>query len=312
MRSGIARAAALIAFVLVFYAFFPLPHVIGPRAASDRRLQSYEPAPQSDRVVGEDVGQQLLLRLVFFSLLCLCQFAAYKRSRFEAHTLEEVLPYVSTDVQVDPYQQRLELQQQFEPIELCGIEAKNRYRSEPDSRLYIHENSDCCQRFCASVNREATFWAHAGPTKESPVVLRMYKPYHLQGCCCPENCRPSMEVDLPDGTNVGRIFDPFKCCIMDQQIFDSDGKQKFGVAGTICQCGMCCACCADVHFDITDSMGGQVGQIVKPALTCAECCKRTNRFEIEFPAQCTLDDKRLLLGATMLLELQYFEVNKKK
>merc|ERR1712031_13480 len=105
----------------------------------------------------------------------------------------------------------------------------------------------------------------------------MYKPYHLQGCCC---CRPEMDIDLPDGTHIGHIDDPFKCCIMDQHIMDKEDDLRFVVTGHVCQCGTFCPCCADVEFSIDDDEGNEVGTITKPALTCKESCTQTNRFEV--------------------------------
>jgi len=206
----------------------------------------------------------------------------------------------------DIYGDQLELKQQWKAKELCGCEAKNRYMAK-DEKFYIDERSDCCQRLFASTNRELTLFGHAGNSGEAPVALRMYKPYHLQGCCF---CRPSLQVDMADGAKIGTIEDPWKCCTMDQQILDKNGGMKFTVAGSICQCGMCCACCADVKFDVSDKSGNVVGAITKPALTLGEACVKTNRFVVDFPKQCTMEDKHLLVGSAMLLDLQYFEKNK--
>jgi len=232
------------------------------------------------------------------------QFIAYKRSRFSPHPLKDGQQMDLSNQ--DIYGDQLELKQQWKAKELCGCEAKNRYMSK-DEKFYIDEQSDCCQRLFASTNRELTLFGHAGNSGDAPVALRMYKPYHLQGCCF---CRPSLQVDMADGTKIGTIEDPFKCCTMDQQILDKSGGTKFTVAGSICQCGMCCACCADVKFDVSDKSGNVVGAITKPALSLGEACVKTNRFVVDFPKQCSMEDKQLLVGSAMLLDLQYFEKNK--
>jgi len=264
-------------------------------AADERRLQD-------DDALGAILGP--LIYIGFVLLCCLIQFAVYKRSRGSPHPMKDGMQMDLSGQ--DIYGEQLELKQQWKAKELCGIEAKNRYMSK-DEKFYIDEQSDCLQRICASTNRELTLFGHSGNTGEAPVALRMYKPYHLQGCCF---CRPSMQVDLADGTSVGKIEDPWKCCTMDQQILDKTGATRFTVAGSICQCGMCCACCADVNFDISDKSGNKVGSITKPALTCSEMCVKTNRFVLDFPKQCSMEDKNLLVGSTMLLDLQYFEKNK--
>jgi len=119
-----------------------------------------------------------------------------------------------------------------------------------------------------------------------------------------------MHIHLSNGQPVGRIEDPFKCCIIDQKIYDANNAERFTVTGSICQQGACCPCCADFSFDVLDASSMSVSKIVKPSLTLAEACAKTNRFVVEFPEQCSMNDKHLLVGAAMLLDLQYFEVNK--
>eukprot|EP00927_Polykrikos_kofoidii_P079671 TRINITY_DN76469_c0_g1_i1.p1 TRINITY_DN76469_c0_g1~~TRINITY_DN76469_c0_g1_i1.p1 ORF type:complete len:326 (+),score=61.59 TRINITY_DN76469_c0_g1_i1:69-1046(+) len=261
---------------------------------------------------GEEEGRNLILESLLRGLLplilgccCCLQILAYFHRKGVADDLED-------DANVDNfprdmYGPEITLKQTFRATEQCGCEAKNRYIAQPDGRLYIRETSDCCHRLFSSVNRELTLWVHAGPSEEAPVVLRMFKPFHLQGCCF---CRPSLEVELPNGTEIGTIKDPFKCCTMDQQVFDANQNLRFSVAGSLCQCGICCPCCSDVNFDIDDEDGNTVGEISKKALTCGEICMKTNRFMIDFPKQCSIDDKHLLLGSAMLLDLQYFETKK--
>lgn len=250
----------------------------------------------------------LALQLLALSFLGLIQFICYKRSTGQPADIEEGLVASAQTVQEDLWGAQLMLTQIVKLVELCGWEAKNRYISG-DGGFFIDERSDCPQRICASTNREVTLFGHAGPGEESPVVLRMYKPYHIQGCCF---CRPEMHVNLPDGTEVGHIKDPFRCCELQQQLFARDEELRYEVTGSVCQAGAFCQCCADFHFDVLDRSGNEVGTITKPALTFGECCRQSNRFVIDFPEQCSMDDKRLLVGSAMLLDLQYFEVNKNK
>merc|ERR1711920_365732 len=232
-----------------------------------------------------------------------------KRSTGKPADIEEGLAASPQTVNQDLWGPRLLLTQVIKVIEMCGIEAKNKYVSD-DGNFYVDERSDCPQRICASVNRELTLFGHAGPSGEAPVVLRMYKPYHLQGCCC---CRPELHIDMPmEGkmVPVGRVEDPCRCCVVNQLIYDSNDALRYEVTGPICQCGAFCGCCADFHFDVNDEDGATVGAITKKALSFKECCMRTNRFEVDFPQQCTMEEKRLLVGSAMLLDLQYFEQNK--
>jgi len=206
----------------------------------------------------------------------------------------------------DLFGRSITLKQLWKPKELCcNYEAKNRYLAE-DGTLYIHEISDGLQRCCCAVNRELTFFAHAGPDKQAPTVMRMYKPFHLAGCCF---CRPEMDIDLPNSQRLGHIDDPFKCCIMDQYVYDAYGNLRFEVTGSSCQAGTVCPRCADVYFDVLDESGCQVGQITKPRENFGERWTGTNRFTVDFPRQCSMKDKSLLVASSMLLDIQYFENN---
>lgn len=95
--------------------------------------------------------------------------------------------------------------------------------------------------------------------------MQIHKCFGVTGCCF---YRP--EVILYDGLGnfVGKVEDPFKCCTMDQVIMDSDGTQIYGAAGTICQPGICCPCCGDVDFEITDAAGqpttGKIAKVRHP------------------------------------------------
>jgi hypothetical protein len=295
-------------------ATLPPPAPLAPAAplaplSTEASLEDEQPEPTDNKQPTMLVIDYLIPFML--PLLCLAiQVCCYFRSKHEPADIEEGLAADPQVVNEDLWGPHLLLTQVVKIIECFGCEARNRYVSG-DGNFYIDEKSDCPQRCCASVNRELTLFGHAGPSEEAPVTLRMFKPYHLQGCCC---CRPSLHIDVPVGedktVDVGRIEDPFKCCRANQMIFDANNDLRYEVTGSFCQCGACCPCCADFNFDINDDRGETVGNITKPRLNCKELCLKTNRFEIDFPTQCTMDDKRLLVGSAMLLDLQYFEQNK--
>merc|ERR1719491_2317627 len=86
---------------------------------------------------------------------------------------------------------KLYIKQEMAAIELCGIEAKQRYRisqATPENKegnvfLFITEESQCLERICCSTNRSLKLLVHQGSTKDGPVVQIMEKPFSLQGCC---------------------------------------------------------------------------------------------------------------------------------
>jgi len=209
------------------------------------------------------------------------------------------------------------IKQEFAMLEMCSIEAKNRYRVSvpsgddegPNIFLYVDEDSACCERICCSVNRSLTLNVHQGSTKDGPVMMSMYKPLHCQGCCI---FRPEFQVyDGPASSNkmIGKIEDPCRCCAMDQQIKDASGALVYTTYGSICQLGLCCACCASVDFQIKKD-GNDVGLISKRPMTCGECIKKTNRFKVDFPKDANATHKKLVFAAAMLADLEYFEQNK--
>merc|ERR1712183_833247 len=206
------------------------------------------------------------------------------------------------------------VKQEMAPIELCGIEAKQRYRiSVPNSDnseggvfLYIHEEGECAERICCGPNRSLTLMVHQGNSKEGPVVQSMYKPFSLQGCCC---MRPSFMVWGPGGKMandvLGNIEDPWRCCLMDQQVYNNKRELVFTTEGSICQPGVCCPLCCDVEFKVKKN-GNKVANINKMALSCAEMCLHTNRFMIDFGGITDPAERKLLLSSAMLLDLEYF------
>jgi hypothetical protein len=205
------------------------------------------------------------------------------------------------------------IKQEMAAVELCGIEAKQRYRiSVPDNGkegsvfLYITEESECCERICCGPNRALTLQVHQGPSKEGPIIQTMHKPFACVGCCF---LRPSFDVKDQAGTAIGHIDDPFRCCVMDQQVQDAKGQLLFTTSGTVCQAGMCCPCCSDVNFDIQKN-GTNTAGIEKKALDCEDICLKTNRFIVNFDKITDPTEKRMLLSAAMLLDLEYFEQQK--
>mmetsp|Transcript_43202 Transcript_43202/g.94170 ORF Transcript_43202/g.94170 Transcript_43202/m.94170 type:complete len:234 (-) Transcript_43202:161-862(-) len=215
----------------------------------------------------------------------------------------------------DPFAgaKQLRVIQEWAAVEFFSCEAKNRYRvslandgTEGPVVMYIAEESGFCERICCSVNRSLKFNIHQGASKEGPVIQSMHKPFHLQGCCC---MRPKFDVFGPGSTPIGTVEDPFKCCVMDQRILDSKGTQLLTTRGSVCQIGMLCPFFGSVDFDILKN-GQPVAKVSKMAMGCGECLTKTNRFNVDFGGLTDPLEKRLMFAAVMLLDLEYFEVNK--
>jgi hypothetical protein len=221
---------------------------------------------------------------------------------------------------------KLFIQQEFAAVEMCSIEAKNRYRlseatgenKEGTPFLYISEESNCLERICCSVNRTLTLRVHDGPSADATPILFFHKPFHLQSCCC---CRPEFQVYGPGfvpatvsgGDRLGTVKDPCRICWMDQQIYGPNGEPqdlRFTTDGSPWQCGLwCCPCCVGVEFKVKKD-GNEVAKVEKLPMDLMELCCNTNRFMVDFGSISDDVEKKLLLASAMLLDLEYFEQNK--
>ena len=178
--------------------------------------------------------------------------------------------------------------------------------------FYINEESNCVERICCSVNRSLTLHVHEGSNLQGNVLFSMQKPFHLQGCiCC---CRPELDISS-GGTRLGRVEDPFQChvclsCQVDQRVYDDKDNLIFTTYGSLCQAGWCCPCFCPVMFNVKNHAGGADGQIIKGYQNILEFCCQLNRFKVIFPPDAQEADKTLMIGAAMLLDLEYFEQNK--
>lgn len=224
-------------------------------------------------------------------------------------------PYGSADIFMG--MPMIGIQQRFEIMEMCGCEARNRYDvgNSPDAKvppgsgfLHVSEDSECLERICCGPNRTLTLNVNQGGNKGAgPVVMSMHKPFHCQGCCF---LRPEFQITA-QGQQVGNIKDPFRCCSIDQHIFDAAGVQRFQTGPeTICQIGICCPCCGDVSFPISRTGGAQVATVTRPALEFCECLQKTNRLKIDWQAVSDPQERKLIFAAAMLIDLEYFEVQK--
>lgn len=165
----------------------------------------------------------------------------------------------------DIYGVQLELQQTANQTrsqgDLFGNRAKgfHQYISRSgENGVLIDERSDWSQRNCSAIgNRELSLFGHVGTSVDSPVALRMYKPYHCQQCCCLGG--PKMQIDLSDGTLVGRIEDTPKCCFIQQQIVDAEDALRFVVLGNSGS-QVPCSCCVAATIQIRDSAGRDMGK----------------------------------------------------
>lgn len=164
------------------------------------------------------------------------------------------------------------------------------------------------ERLCCGPNRSLTLKVHQGNYKSGEPLMTMEKPFSLQQCCF---LRPNFTVKDGGGNELGKIEDPCRFCLMDQQVKDGSGNTLFTTKGTLFQCGICCPLCFDVNFE-AEKENQWKASIRKLRPNCEEICLKTNRFIIDWEKVTDTKERKLLLASAMLLDLEYFEEHKNK
>jgi hypothetical protein len=229
---------------------------------------------------------------------------------------------------------KLCVKQEFSMLEMIGFGAKNRYRICKDlpeaeggkTFLYVKEDSKFIERKCLSSCRTFSLAVHAGVDTSGPVVLTMTKDLHCPMTPCPMmalDCgiisglkalgalQKPPELTLWEGdTILGTVVDP-PCavfhCQMDASIRNAQGEEVFHLGPkSMFSKGMYCPCCAEERMPITRE-GKMVAEIVRIQLSCAELYGKCNRFEIEFGEVTDPTERKLILGAAFLLDMQYWD-----
>jgi hypothetical protein len=220
----------------------------------------------------------------------------------------------------------VQLEQIFNWKELFGWEGKNHYELSSNDGRKLHiaevENDDMntkCHRQCCKARREWNLQVRQGPEPSNPELLSMRKNQECFIECCGKEPTPCfaprvLQVMQPGGqvmaTADQTILCERGCCNYDIHVNVAE-KHKYSIQGSQCQMGQMCAMCADAKYEITTAEGQPVGQVVRPAITCAELCKKTNRLQVKFPQGADPTDKAALLGGTMLYEI-FEEMNQQQ
>jgi len=208
---------------------------------------------------------------------------------------------------------------------MTGCEGENTYYVYPLSKdgekkgkklFKCKEKSGCCARQCLS-----------GECR--PFILKINlddddedldtSPFLLinRECACTCYCcnRPEITVTLvEDGKNeyLGKIREPFTCCNIVLDIHDKDNNIKYNVNGSCCQCGLHCKgpsdCCQVIDFELKIPSGDTVAGIQKKSVGCLQASiSDADNFAVHFPANCTKEEKALIMCATLFLDFRHFE-----
>ena len=143
--------------------------------------------------------------------------------------------------------------------------------------------------------------------------MQVHKSFGTTSLCC---WRPGVQIFTGDGEKIGHVEDPWRCCLMDERIYDAAGLRIYGAAGlqiygaTLkpCQPAVFCPCLGNVEFEVTGPGGEPTSaHISKLFGGCAEVVAKVHKLRVVFPAGATPAQKMALLGATLLIDFEYFE-----
>nr|CAB3264958.1 phospholipid scramblase 1-like [Phallusia mammillata] len=206
------------------------------------------------------------------------------------------------------------IHQQVELFEaLTDIEMKNRYalkNSVGQQCYFAHEESELCMRICCGPQRGFLMHITDNAGRE---VIRINRPFQCcAGCCWCANadcCALTLSVESPVGNTIGSIRQSQSCWIPHYSIHDANGSEIFTIKGPCCIChGPCCTC--DFPFEIFSkgSTETPVGRITKQwSGLVKEMFTDATNFSVTFPLDLDVKMKAVLLGATFLIDMMFFE-----
>lgn len=211
--------------------------------------------------------------------------------------------------------------------ELFGCEAKNEFlifnnkdesKSGSPEIMYSLEESSCMMRFCCKNNRgfTQTIWEGTKDNQGAP-VLTMDRPLAcpVQPCCC---CNFAPFMNTITFADIGSAEVPCFFCLPSIKVKDRNGSEKYQVQMPSCCGGLCVNCMAEgccnckIPFYIyppgpaTDET--KVGKIVKLWRGLGtEVFTDAASFQVEFPPNATDEDKALITGTTLYVNVLFFE-----
>jgi hypothetical protein len=215
------------------------------------------------------------------------------------------------------------IHQQIEMVEIfTGYEVPNRYHvlgqdlnGQYKYLFKCKEDSTCCQRqFCTSSQREFKMLIKHIQNQSmfsqgfENIFSIANKPYNCSCCCL---CRPYMECNYSDGTNIGLVEHPFTFCNPKFYILDNNNTLKYTINCDCCQCGYLCAnnFCGKLSnclFEISDSNGVN-GNIQKLPAKGLQIISDADSYDIRFPTTASPSEKLLIIFATLLIDYMFFE-----
>ena len=221
--------------------------------------------------------------------------------------------------------------QEIELFEMMtGCETPNRYhvflKEQNGAQKYLFkckEESTWCQRNCCPPE------SHEFRMKVKHVIsqgmfnddftkpyLEFYRPFKCTCCCL---ARPSMSGRyVESNVELGKVVEPYTCCDPLINVYNKDGIVRYKISTDCCQCGYCCrnSICgklSEITFNIYNgnqsATGRGVGSIRRVVRGAINLFSDADTYEVTFPVDASPEEKLMLIGATLMLDYQYFESN---
>lgn len=226
-------------------------------------------------------------------------------------TISGVPPGLEYLIELD----QLLIHQQVELFEaVTGIETKNRYaikNSLGQQCFFAYEESDLCMRICCKNLRGFEMHIVDNMGQE---VIRAHRDFKCCiGCCwCIRGdcCAFTLNVESPSGVPIGRIVQECSTWKPRYAIENADGDTILVIRGPCCVwSGACCTC--DVSMKVfTPDESQCIGEISRQYAGFAkELITDATNFGATFPKDLDVKAKALLLAATFLVDMMFFERN---
>mmetsp|Transcript_15944 Transcript_15944/g.13502 ORF Transcript_15944/g.13502 Transcript_15944/m.13502 type:complete len:372 (+) Transcript_15944:198-1313(+) len=222
---------------------------------------------------------------------------------------------------------------------LSGCEQPNQYsiyrlnknQEKKGKRLFkCKENSGCCARLCLSGECRPFQVTIDHCTLEGGNDEYDDTPFLAvdRECKCTFYCfgRPEMKVYDSRGKSkeeaidmknyIGKILDPFNCCNLVVNVYDSDGDLQYIINGSCCQLGIWCKfpCepCETITFEVQNKQNDKIGECIKKSKGCVQSAiTDADNFIMMFPEtqKTTKEMRALLMCAVIFLDFRFFEEN---
>lgn len=213
--------------------------------------------------------------------------------------------------------------------ELLGCEAVNEFKIYENKDQakggtveigYSLEESSFLQRFCCANMRgfEQTVWTG---TKDShdQTIMKMNKGLTCNAApmtCC---CIPKLNFTDEKGGALGSADVPCYFCLPGMSVKDPEGKVEYILQQPSCMGGLCVDVCAEglcnckipVYIYPPGSSGAkgeEIGKIIKMWRGMGtEVFTDAASFQVDFPDGAGKEAKQRLIGATMFINMLFFE-----